>query len=131
MADVRPIDANAIHFTKVLSKMGLDMDLVTKSSIDNMPTLDYAPVRHGEWIRDDTYSGKHKEIYYCSCCNHWQAHRALKEPSMNAMHMRYCPWCGAMMDGQKPEVDPNHSPFDGGMSQAEYFGLNGGGASDG
>lgn len=43
----------------------------------------------------------------------------------------YCPSCHAIMDGDETKTDPNYSPFGNGMSQAEYFGLNGGGASDG
>lgn len=98
MTDVRPIDANSIHYTRVLAQKGLDMELAAKSSIESMPTLDYAPVRHGEWVKDHSYTRKNHELYYCTVCNHWQK-CSIKTPSMNVLHMKYCPSCGAKMDG--------------------------------
>lgn len=53
--------------------------------------------RVGEWVRDTSYTGKNKEIYYCSSCNHYQSNRRNREPSISAFHMRFCPSCGARM----------------------------------
>lgn len=61
------------------------------------PTIEAKPVKHAQWILDTTYPGKKKTIYFCSRCSHWQAHRKNREPSMDAMYMRYCPECGARM----------------------------------
>lgn len=43
---MRLIDADGIRFTRLLSQQGLDMELVAKAAIDNMPTVDAEPVRH-------------------------------------------------------------------------------------
>lgn len=95
MKKVRPIDANEIHFTRVLSNMGLDMELAAKCTIDSMPTLDYEPVRHGEWIPQLFSYGTHK----CSRCG-WRIPYS-EDSTLDARN--YCPNCGAKMDGKEHE----------------------------
>lgn len=57
-------------------------------AIDSVPTLDYAPVRHGEWIEDEfEYPEEVIFRYKCSECGRTEL---VKEP--------YC-HCGARMDG--------------------------------
>jgi hypothetical protein len=41
---MRLIDADSIHYTRLLSQQGLDMELVPKAVIDNMPTIDAVEV---------------------------------------------------------------------------------------
>ena len=56
------------------------------------PTLDHAPVRHGEWVPyglDDQYEGS----YLCSEC------KAENFFAFDEQHYHYCPNCGAKMDG--------------------------------
>ena len=60
-------------------------------------TADVQPVRHGRWIdtepnKKDWDCRKNGMAYYCSCC----MHRAGKEKHKT---YKYCPWCGAKMDG--------------------------------
>lgn len=74
---------------------------VPVEAIKEAPTIEAKPVKHAQWILDTTYPGKKKTIYFCSRCSHWQAHRKNREPSMDAMYMRFCPECGARMDGGK------------------------------
>ena len=50
-----------------------------------IPTLDYAPVRHGEWIHDIN------NLYACSECLMRQTQR------MRGRLMNFCPNCGANM----------------------------------
>lgn len=61
-------------------------------------TADYAEVKHGEWIRVQyTYFGLKR--YECSECKddeYWQK-RYLEHKE------KYCPNCGARMDGLKQE----------------------------
>lgn len=60
--------------------------------------VDAEPVRHGEWIND-------KGIYRCSACNElWLAWWA-SVVSIERMNkeMRFCPNCGAKMDGERKE----------------------------
>ena len=53
--------------------------------IDNAPSADVAPVRHGRWI------ASHDEFCQCSLC---------KYPVYAAWNTtNYCPNCGAKMDG--------------------------------
>ena len=69
-----------------------DMDFVlTKHNledwIDEQPTVDAEPVRHGKWERVEySFVGG----YRCSCCGS----KALDD-SFN-----YCGYCGAKMDGE-------------------------------
>lgn len=63
--------------------------------VDDMPTADVAPVRHGEWIGTefDGYADG-KPVYYewkCSACG---CIFEDEEPAWN-----FCPCCGAKMDG--------------------------------
>lgn len=56
--------------------------------------IEVAPVRHGRWEeRDDGFGGTY---YHCSVCGEdWCTIDGI--PAENGM--RYCPQCGARMDG--------------------------------
>lgn len=63
--------------------------------IEQAPTLDYAPVRHGEWIEhvwaeeiDDCLVSN----YECTVCYEWEREKT-----------DYCPNCGAKMDAKEDE----------------------------
>lgn len=59
--------------------------------IDNAPTIDAEPVRCGKWIEQDDGS-----YYTCSFCkNEW----ITLEGNPIDNNMKYCPQCGAKMDG--------------------------------
>ena len=64
------------------------------SRIDDAPTIDAEPVRHGKWIPYKAYIGKHKDSWVdevrCSRCRY-----PFGEPEW-----KYCPECGAMMDAE-------------------------------
>lgn len=89
MENVRPIDANSIHYTRVLAQKGLDMELAAKSSIESMPTLDYEPVRHAHWIEN-------QDGGVCSDCRN-----GLKVYKKIRPMIVFCPFCGDKMDGGK------------------------------
>lgn len=65
----------------------------TKSEFKRMAVqMDYAPVVHGRWIHTDLAShwyGKDE----CSECTYHEYDRS------DLTHFRYCPNCGAKMDG--------------------------------
>lgn len=64
----------------------------------NAPTADVVEVRHGEWIeKDDGWDGV---LYTCSVC-HCDWITIDGTPFEN--NMRYCPECGAKMDGERRE----------------------------
>lgn len=59
--------------------------------IKAIPSADVAPVRHGHWIKTGSYAFGENE-YLCSECKEteWRS---------SASRLRYCPFCGSMMDG--------------------------------
>ena len=57
--------------------------------IDNAPSADVAPVRHGRWVEKEKYT--FGIMYDCSLCEN----RILD----NGHPWNYCPNCGAKMDG--------------------------------
>lgn len=65
-----------------------------KEAADNMPTLDVAPVVHAEW----------EEVILSDCMiNYWKCSKCGKTGT--AIRFKYCPNCGARMDGEKNEAD--------------------------
>ncbi len=90
--ETRPIDANALFDAL------RDNEFQTFCPLDEVddviaaaPTLDYAPVRHGEWIEDDTLFARQ---YKCSVCGK-------RDNPKTAIRGHYCWYCGAKMDGGK------------------------------
>lgn len=81
--EVRPIDANALKLA--LSQSYNDPENV----VDDAPTLDYEPVRHGEWIQMVDCITNRKAGYRCSECG-----------LILRKKYDYCN-CGAKMDGGK------------------------------
>lgn len=60
--------------------------------IDNAPTIDAEPVRHGKWEEEDERSAYKDFLVSCSVCGAFLDERK-KE------HFRYCYNCGAKMNG--------------------------------
>ena len=54
--------------------------------IDTIPAADVAPVRHGEWIKQDDGA------CFCSVC------QLGLESFAEGIFYNYCPFCGALMD---------------------------------
>ena len=89
MIDLRPIDAHSA--IKALTGWDSDpTDEEIKMTIDGLPTLDYAPVRHGEWIESTVCVG----FYECSQC---RSRKRGNQPFFDSV-WNYCPNCGAKMD---------------------------------
>lgn len=67
-------------------------------AIDAVPGADVVEVRHGRWIRTgQSYINPNKFLCLtCSCCLSDLDEHIRKEP-------RYCPYCGAKMDGEEKE----------------------------
>ena len=93
---VRLIDADAICYTTapiVPTTQGEQEHYVTiafKKDIDEVPTVDAEPVRHGKWLKaylDHEAFGKRPSIFYCSACC-----------ACSTVKTNYCPNCGARMD---------------------------------
>lgn len=76
------------------------VEAVDMSDIDNAPTIEAEPVRHGRWegTADGYWNGELVyDIWNCSECG-FDADGADEKPDWN-----YCPNCGAKMDGDSNE----------------------------
>lgn len=61
-----------------------------KCYVEGLPAADVAPVRHGRWTLNKKYGD-----YECSECGQGD----VKAMDFTNLKMRYCPNCGAQMDG--------------------------------
>lgn len=61
---------------------------------EHMVALDYRKERYCEWVLDDSYTGKDKEIYVCSACNRYQSIKKSRSRE-KLKYMSFCPVCGA------------------------------------
>lgn len=86
---MRLVDAEALK-TKAFGKRG---GLIHTSDIDAMPTVDAVPVAHGRWKEDPSGYG----FWICSACGF------VSEASAADMLYKFCPVCGAKMDGKDGE----------------------------
>ena len=89
---MRMIDADRINFYKATVARGMhsfdDVEIVEKFQIDRMPTIDPESLRpHGRWHISD---GIVENVVCSRCGAHFQSYY---------QDYRYCPRCGAKMDG--------------------------------
>lgn len=63
------------------------------SAIENLPSADVEPVRHGRWKVNRMYDYKYMT---CQSCRWLFEYYAGFEEEWN-----YCPYCGARMDGEQ------------------------------
>lgn len=64
----------------------------------SIPTADVAPVRHAEWV----VCGDGDNVpWMCSHCGKTTAHK------YKVIYGKYCPHCGAKMDGEKKDGGDN------------------------
>ena len=92
---MRPIDADALALEVKRWFVIPDNRKTMKEAIDHAPTLDYAPVRHGEWVESTVCVG----FYECSQC---RSRKRGNQPFFDSV-WNYCPNCGAKMDGGKKD----------------------------
>ena len=93
---MRPIDAHALlpnnAFYVNESNPMTSLDELLKRIVE-APTLDYAPVVHGEWIEDDTLFTRQRKCSICGKCDN----------PKTAIRGHFCWYCGALMDGGKKD----------------------------
>lgn len=68
--------------------------------INDMPTIEAKPVRHGRWLPVE--SAHDTRIAKCSICGFWQKSNGNDKTGNYHIHKavyRYCAACGAKMDG--------------------------------
>lgn len=62
-----------------------------KCFVEGIPAADVAPVRHGRWVHDGQRVRCGVDWWHCSNCGSLASGVEIK--------FRYCPHCGAKMDG--------------------------------
>lgn len=83
---MRPIDADAL--LEKMQRTSRYFSVVY--DVDEMPTLDVAPMVHGRWMHEETEGGFH--IWRCNRCG-----RGMND-NPEGIDL-YCYHCGARMDG--------------------------------
>lgn len=96
----RLIDADELKAVYVPSeiegfeKMMVPVEVVLQN-IDDMPTVDAVPVRHGRWIRVYSRPGVLKYLgWTCDQCGQRNGNEYAPQ------WYKFCPNCGARMDGK-------------------------------
>lgn len=102
MADVRPIDANALikDIAKIrdmasAARGGLiraNLNRLVLKAVTEAPTIDVEPVRHGHWIETSPIN-----IWQCYDCSECKFGVSGGKPN-------YCPNCGTKMDGGESDA---------------------------
>lgn len=86
---MRPIDADALPVQKVYAVdeagFGANFYMVDKTDIDNAPTIEAEPIKHGRWLPQIVLGAK---AWDCSEC-----------ATLGSPHWKRCPVCEAKMDG--------------------------------
>ena len=69
---------------------------VLVTDIYSIPAADVAEVKHGEWVNVKDFGGGNC-FADCSIC---RTQEKAPNPTALKMFRRYCPYCGARMDGR-------------------------------
>lgn len=97
---MRLIDADALEPSEVYMNYGFTR-IVYMDDIDEMPTIEAEPVRHGHWIEYEPDNGIH--FHKCSECGQGDMYQGTitdwNGRGFSFYYKRqYCPVCGAKMD---------------------------------
>lgn len=86
LIDIEPLQKERWHLYRYVA--GVYSARVEEMELEEVPTVDAAPVKHGKWTTKRTQ--KHDGEWYCTACDY--------EPIVMTDDMKYCPGCGAKMD---------------------------------
>lgn len=89
----RYIDAECGCVTEVINRRAFNSREDVQDFLDNIPTADVAPVKHGHWEYD-----RHFRFAECSECEAEFYICDLEEISGDGF-INFCPNCGTKMDG--------------------------------
>lgn len=93
MADEYIRRSDALKGVELFQCGWAEIEAVQTDYIERLPAADVAPVVHGEWyLLDDCANAG----LYCSVCSR-RVHR--DEFAYKKLRSKYCPHCGAKMDG--------------------------------
>lgn len=96
---MRPIDADALNIDREHFDTYADYSHAF-DMIDNAPTIDAEPVRHGRWLPKHHYIAGYEFVsgHICSECGN----DALNAEGDDFL-TDFCPNCGARMDAERKE----------------------------
>ena len=97
----RYVDIECDAVTEVLPRRAFTTRQDIQDFLDNIPTVDVAPVRHGRWIGcngeivdwDENNPGCPRHSCFCSICKSW-----LTASDEFPVIAYFCPNCGAKMN---------------------------------
>ena len=92
---MRLIDADALEpYYRLMqdNATGMKMMALPDGIVDQQPTVEATPARHGKWIYGNEFH------WYTASCNHcgYKRYTDIKAAKWNAW--KYCPNCGARME---------------------------------
>lgn len=75
-----------------------------KLTMDNMPTVDAVPVKHGKWIMmNGMKPPEYHHLHQCSVC---ESYAAMRPPYGGKEALSpFCPACGAKMDWEEQDAN--------------------------
>lgn len=100
MADEYIRRSDALRGIELFQCGWAEIEAVQADYIERLPAADVAPVRHGHWIGEgDGYADGELvfDVWYCSECDY-----CIDDGTDDPERLpKYCPGCGALMDGGK------------------------------
>ena len=93
MAEKEYIERESTYNDMLNEMCGTGYQSRALSVINYAPAADVAPVVHGRWIRFKEHDSCYVHMRCSECSAYWS------DPS-HADSFRYCPNCGAKMDGE-------------------------------
>ena len=94
---MRIIDADYVKSKLNKSALGGHLHYYVCGVIDDAPTIDAEPIKHGRWIKCCNLMG---EYFKCSECGY----KAEVPTCMGEPIFTYCPICGSKMDSKDGET---------------------------
>ena len=89
----RYVDIECNSVTEVIGRRSFKSRADIQEFLDNIPTADVVEVKHGEW-KWNRGQALGEKSYFCSLCTDGES---------DTGNDKYCPNCGAKMDGGKAE----------------------------
>ena len=100
MADEYIRRSDALKGVELFQCGWAEIEAVQSDYIERLPAADVAPVRHGHWIGEgDGYADGELvfDVWHCSECAY-----CIDDGTDDPERLpKYCPGCGALMDGGK------------------------------
>lgn len=97
----RYIDAKCDCVTEVINRRAFNSREDVQDFLDNIPTADVAPVKHGHWVYNQNGHDWGLGAWECSLCHSVNNNLPIDKRFSPYVYAgsKYCPNCGAKMDG--------------------------------